>query len=63
MTSSPQAQHPGPRQRTPGEKLKTVSDMWWTARALKLATLRSLHPDWSEERLRQEVRRVFLLAR
>jgi hypothetical protein len=53
----------GPRPLTPAQKLKTVSELWWTARALKMAALRSLHPEWSEEQLRIQVRRAFLLAR
>jgi hypothetical protein len=53
----------GPRPLTPGQKIRTVSDLWWTARAFKVAMLRSLHPEWSEDRLRAEVRRAFLLAR
>lgn len=67
MTTSSEATHKrepnGARPLTPGQRLKTVSDLWWSARALKRATLRSLHPEWSEERLSAEVRRAFLLAR
>ncbi len=45
------------------QKLKTANAMWHSAFALKSATLRSLHPDWSAERVKAEVRRIFLLAR
>lgn len=48
----------------PGEKrLKLAGQLYWTARKMKMAGLRSQHPDWSEERLESEVRRIFLHAR
>ena len=40
----------------------TTSALWYSARALKTAMLRAAHPDWAEERLKAEVRRVFLRA-
>jgi hypothetical protein len=52
-----------PRPLTPSQKLATANALWHSARALKLAVLKASHPDWSEERLRAEVRRIFLLAR
>lgn len=48
---------------TPEQKLKTAAKMYWNARALRAGALRSFHPDWSEERIQQEVRFEFLTAR
>jgi hypothetical protein len=41
------------RKLTPEQKLKTA------ARELKAAALRSFHPDWPEEKIRDEVTRIF----
>ena len=50
------------RPLSPSQKLATANALWHSARALKLAMLKATHPDWSDERLRAEVRRIFLLA-
>jgi len=48
----------------PGEKrLRLAEGLYWSARRMKIAGLRAQHPDWSEERLQSEVRRIFLDAR
>jgi hypothetical protein len=48
----------------PGERrLRLAERLYWSARKLKSAGLRAQHPDWSEERLSAEVRRIFLDAR
>jgi len=48
----------------PGERrLRLAEGLYWSARNIKMAGLRAQHPDWSEERLKSEVRRIFLHAR
>ncbi len=51
------------RAMTPEQKLRAVEKLYWTARALKAAWLRSQHPDWSEEEVERKVREIFLHAR
>jgi hypothetical protein len=51
------------RAMTPEQKLNTAMRLYWSARELKTAALRSQHPDWSEEKIAQEVRHAFLTAR
>ena len=51
------------RRMTPEQKLNTAAKMYWTARAWKAAALKSLHPDWSDEKIEQEVRLAFITAR
>jgi hypothetical protein len=48
---------------TPEQKLKTLGSLYWSARKLKAAWLREQHPEWSEERVQQEVRDIFMYAR
>jgi hypothetical protein len=50
------------RAMSPGRKLELAAQMQTSARELKAATLRSLHPDWSEETIRQRVKEAFLYA-
>jgi hypothetical protein len=45
------------------ERLRVAERLYWSARAMKAAGLRSLHPDWSEEQVQREVTRIFLHAR
>ena len=48
----------------PGERrLRLAEGLYWSARNIKMAGLRAQHMDWSEERLKSEVRRIFLHAR
>ena len=51
------------RRMSPSRKLELVAQMWNAARELKAAYLRSLHPDWSEARVRARVRETFQHAR
>jgi len=51
------------KEMTPEKKLKLSSMLFRSARELKLAYLRKLHPDWSEEQLQQKVKECFLYAR
>ena len=62
-------EQPGPDQiavlkaMTPEQRVIAGRQLYWTIRRHKEAFLRSQHPDWSEERLKQEVREIFLRAR
>ena len=48
----------------PGQRrLKLAEQLYWSARKLKAAGVRSLHPDWPEDRVNAEVGRIFLHAR
>jgi hypothetical protein len=51
------------RTMTGERRLQLAEQLYWTARKLKLAALRAQHPDWTEEQLTAEVRRIFLHAR
>ena len=51
------------RAMTPAEKLRQAQHLYWSARRLREAYERSLHPDWTDDQIRAHVRRVFLLAR
>jgi hypothetical protein len=44
------------------DKLELTCSLYWSARALKVAALRERYPDWSEERILKEVRKIFLYA-
>jgi hypothetical protein len=44
------------------QKLRTAFAMYWSARALKAAGLRSQFPNWSEEQVQQKVKEIFLHA-
>jgi len=48
---------------TPEKKLMLSLRLYYSARELKEAALRSFHSDWSEEQIQQEVKRVFTYAR
>lgn len=43
------------RNKTSEERLKIASGMWRSARNQLFASLGSLHPDWTKERIEQEV--------
>lgn len=44
------------------QKLRTAAALYWGARKIKAARLRELHPDWTEEQVQEEVKRIFLHA-
>ena len=44
-------------------RLRLAEKLYWSARKMKTAGVRSQHPDWSPERVQEEVRRVFSNAR
>jgi hypothetical protein len=43
------------------QRLQIAEEMFWSARKLKAAGIRHQHPDWTEEQVQAEVRRIFLL--
>jgi len=51
------------RQMTPQQRWHAAHRLYWTARRHKAAFLHSQHPDWPEEKIESEVRRVFANAR
>lgn len=48
------------RGMTMEQRLRVAEKLYFSARELKAATLRSLHPEWSEAEVREAVRRSFL---
>jgi hypothetical protein len=50
------------RAMTPSERLRQADRLYWSARRLREAHERALHPDWTDDELRDHVRRVFLRA-
>jgi len=48
---------------TPEQKLKVALQLYYSARELKAAGLRSQNPGWTEERIQGKVREIFLYAR
>jgi len=51
------------RSMTGAQRLRMAERLYWSARKLKLAGLRFEHPNWSEERLNEELIQVFTRAR
>jgi hypothetical protein len=50
------------RAMSPGERLRQAEALYWTARRLREAHERSLHPEWTDEQVHEHVRKVFLRA-
>jgi hypothetical protein len=48
---------------TPDQKLKIALSLYHSARQLKAAGLRAQNPDWSEEKVQNRLREIFLYAR
>ncbi len=48
------------RRMTPSQRLKVAESLYWQARKWKAAGLKTLHPDWTEEQIASEVRKLFL---
>ncbi|MGA1529805.1 MAG: hypothetical protein ACO398_03570 [Kiritimatiellia bacterium] len=48
---------------SPAKKLAVAASLYRTARRLKVCALKKQHPDWSESRVEQEVREIFIRAR
>ncbi|HYU82927.1 MAG TPA: hypothetical protein VFA31_09335 [Candidatus Polarisedimenticolia bacterium] len=50
------------RAMTPSERLRQADRLYWSARRLREAHERTLHPDWTDDELRDHVRGIFLRA-
>jgi hypothetical protein len=51
------------RRMTPGRRLEIAEQLYWSARRMKSAWLKSLHPDWTEQQVEAEVTCIFSHAR
>lgn len=51
------------RRMTPGRRLEVAEQLYWSARQMKAAWLRSLHADWTEAQVEAEVTYNFSHAR
>jgi len=51
------------RRMSPGRRLEVAEQLYWSARRMKAAWLKSLHADWTDERVETEVTRNFSNAR
>jgi hypothetical protein len=47
------------RAMTGARRLRLAEQLYWSARKMKAAGLRSQHPDWTEPRVEEELRRIF----
>ena len=50
------------RQMRSERRLALAEQLYWSARKFKAAGLRHQHPDWTENEVEAEVRRIFLHA-
>ena len=50
------------RRMSPAERWRVAHRLYWTMRRHKAAFLRAQHPDWSDQRIGDQVRRIFLHA-
>lgn len=51
------------RKMSPEKKLQLAADLYFSARDLKKAALKSQHPEWSEKELNKAVTEIFKYAR
>lgn len=51
------------RRMSPAQRIEAATRLYWSARRIKAAALRAMHPDWDEERVEADVREAFLYAR
>lgn len=51
------------RRMTPAKRWEAAKQLYWTVRAHKAAFMKHSHPEWTDARVSEEVRRVFLHAR
>jgi len=47
---------------TPAERWRQAEQLYWSARRLREAYERTLHPDWDEQQIADHVRKIFLRA-
>ena len=50
------------RRMTPQDKFRAFGRLYRQARAMKMSWLRHSHPDWTEDEVVAETRRIFLNA-
>jgi len=50
------------RQLSGPEKLRAAFALYWEARKLKAARLRTQHPEWPEGQIEQRVKEIFMHA-
>ena len=43
------------KKKTPNERLQIAFGLWHSAKILLFNSIRSLHPDWDEKQIQQEV--------
>lgn len=48
---------------SPKKKLELFLQLYYSTRELKEAALKIKHPDWSEEAIEKELKKIFLYAR
>ncbi len=48
---------------TPEQKLQIALRLYYSAKELKVAALKDLHPDWSEEEINKKVNEIFMYAK
>lgn len=41
------------------DKLRSAFQLYWSARKLKASFLRKEHPDWDEDTVQEEIKRIF----
>jgi hypothetical protein len=51
------------RRMTPGRRLEVAEQLYWSARRMKWAWIRSQQADWTDEQVEAEVTRIFSHAR
>ena len=51
------------KKMSPQQKLETSMQLYHSARELKIAWLRQLHSDWSDQKIQEAVREIFVNAR
>ena len=51
------------RRMTPAQRWQAAHRLYWTMRRHKAAFLSAQHPNWPEEQVQKEVRRIFSHAR
>ena len=45
------------------QKLEAMNLLWHSARIMKRAGIKMLHPDWEDEKVERRLREIFLYAR
>jgi hypothetical protein len=51
------------RRMTPGQRWRAAHRLYWTCRRHKAAFIRGQHPEWTDQKVDDEVRRIFQNAR